>query len=104
DDRIPLLERVRFVAIVSSNIDEFFQKRIGGLKQQVGAQLHRVTPDGRSPQQQIRDCLDLITKLEAKKMQILERLHAELRAVGVWIAPIKGLDPQQKTWATPQSL
>ncbi|HMG52623.1 MAG TPA: hypothetical protein VK601_04055, partial [Kofleriaceae bacterium] len=62
DDRIPLLERVKFVAIVSSNIDEFFQKRIGGLKQQVGAQLHSVTPDGRSPQQQIADGLDLITK------------------------------------------
>ncbi|MBA3817616.1 MAG: hypothetical protein H0X17_01890, partial [Deltaproteobacteria bacterium] len=39
DDRVPLLERLRFVAIVSSNIDEFFQKRIGGLKQQVGAQV-----------------------------------------------------------------
>src|SRR6185436_13610992 len=37
DDRIPLLERLKFIAIVSSNIDEFFQKRIGGLKQQVGA-------------------------------------------------------------------
>src|SRR5512144_1879304 len=68
DDRIPLLERVKFLSIVSSNIDEFFQKRIGGLKQQVGAQLHRVTPDGRTPQQQISDCLELITRLEARKM------------------------------------
>src|SRR5450432_1234780 len=32
DERIPLLERVKFLGIVSSNIDEFFQKRIGGLK------------------------------------------------------------------------
>src|SRR5262245_19293286 len=36
DDRTPLLERVKFLAIVSANIDEFFQKRVGGLKQQVG--------------------------------------------------------------------
>ena len=64
DDRMPLLERVKFLAIVSSNIDEFFQKRIGGLKQQVGAQLHSITPDGRTPQQQIADCLELITALE----------------------------------------
>ena len=98
DDRLPLLERVKFVAIVSSNIDEFFQKRIGGLKQQVGAQLHRVTPDGRSPQQQISDCLDLVTRLEAKKQQIHERLYGELRTVGVWIAPFKELDPQQQAW------
>ena len=37
DERTPLLERVKFIAIVSSNLDEFFMKRIGGLKQQVGA-------------------------------------------------------------------
>src|SRR5678815_1716201 len=68
DDRVPLLERVKFIAIVASNIDEFFQKRIGGLKQQVGAQLHKVTPDGRTPQQQISDCLELIIRFEARKM------------------------------------
>src|SRR5262245_41594778 len=98
DERIPLLERVKFLAIVSSNIDEFFQKRIGGLKQQVGAQLHSVTQDGRTPQQQIADSLELITKLEARKVQILEKVIAELKSVGVWIAPYKELDPQQQAW------
>jgi polyphosphate kinase len=98
DDRLPLLERVKFLSIVSSNIDEFFQKRIGGLKQQVGAQLHAVTPDGRTPQQQIADCLDLITKLEARKVLILEKLVADMKAIGVWIAPYKDLDPQQRAW------
>src|SRR5678816_2722030 len=72
DERLPLLERVKFIAIVSSNIDEFFQKRIGGLKQQVGAQVHRLGPDGRTPQQQIRGCLELITRLEACESQILD--------------------------------
>jgi polyphosphate kinase len=98
DDRVPLLERVKFLAIVSSNVDEFFQKRIGGLKQQVGAQLHSVTPDGRTPQQQITDCLELITKLEAKKIQILDKVLNELKAIGVWIAPFKELDPTQQAW------
>src|SRR5438874_11168521 len=96
DERVPILERLKFIPIVSSNIDEFFQKRIGGLKQQVGAQLHKVTPDGRTPQQQIVDGLELITRLEARKQVILERLFGELRAAGVWIAPFKDLDaPQQ---------
>jgi polyphosphate kinase len=98
DERVPLLERVKFIGIVSSNIDEFFQKRIGGLKQQVGAQLHKVTPDGRTPQQQISDCLELMTRLEARKQVILEKLIAELRAAGVWLAPFKDLDAQQQAW------
>src|SRR5512141_2194332 len=79
DDRLPLLERLKFIAIISANIDEFFQKRIGGLKQQVGAQLHSTTPDGRTPQQQIADCLDLITRLETRKIQIVEKVLAELK-------------------------
>src|SRR6185503_10674031 len=83
DDRLPLLERVKFLAIVSSNIDEFFQKRVGGLKQQVGAQLHSVTHDGRTPQQQIADCLDLVTRLETRKLQIFDKVKTELKAVGV---------------------
>jgi len=98
DERIPLLERLKFIAIVSSNIDEFFQKRIGGLKQQVGAQLHTISPDGRTPQQQITDCLDLITALEKRKIQILEKVIGELKALGVWIAPYKDLDVQQQAW------
>ena len=53
DQRTPLLERVKFLAIVSSNLDEFFMKRIGGLKQQVGAGVQELTVDGRTPQQQI---------------------------------------------------
>ncbi|MCX5748223.1 MAG: polyphosphate kinase 1, partial [Proteobacteria bacterium] len=98
DARIPLLERVKFLSIVSSNIDEFFQKRIGGLKQQVGAQLHSTTPDGRTPLQQIRDCLELITRLETRKIQILDNVTAELKAIGVWIAPYKELDGPQQAW------
>ncbi|HEU0029838.1 MAG TPA: polyphosphate kinase 1 [Kofleriaceae bacterium] len=98
DDRLPMLERLKFIAIVSSNIDEFFQKRIGGLKQQVGAQLHSLTPDGRTPQQQIADCLELITALEKKKVMLLDKVIAEMRAVGVWIAPFKELDPKEQAW------
>lgn len=98
DDRLPLLERMKFIAIVSSNIDEFFQKRIGGLKQQVGAQLHSITSDGRTPAQQILDGVELITKLETRKAQVLDRIKTELKAVGVWVAPYKELDPQQRAW------
>ena len=48
DERNPLLERVRFLAIFASNLDEFFQVRVAGLKQQVAAGHSRPAPDGRS--------------------------------------------------------
>jgi len=54
--RTPLLERVKFLAIAASNIDEFFMKRIGGLKQQIGAGVHKLTVDGRTPTQQLEEC------------------------------------------------
>jgi polyphosphate kinase len=49
DDRNPLLERVRFLAIFTKNLDEFFMKRVGGLKQQVDAGVTERTADGRTP-------------------------------------------------------
>ena len=52
--RNPLLERVKFLAIVSNNLDEFFMKRIGGLKQQLAAGVATPTVDGRTPAQAAR--------------------------------------------------
>ena len=53
DERTPLLERVRFVAITASNLDEFIQKRVGGLKRQKLAGVRKLSPDGRTPSQQL---------------------------------------------------
>ncbi len=53
DERTPLLERVRFVAITASNLDEFIQKRVGGLKRQEAAGVTALTADGRTPREQL---------------------------------------------------
>src|SRR5689334_16480984 len=53
DPRTPLLERVGFLAIFSSNLDEFFQKRVGGLKQQVDAGITTRGFDGLTPREQL---------------------------------------------------
>jgi len=92
----PVLERLKFVAIVSSNVDEFFQKRIGGLMQQVGAGLHAATPDGRQPIQQIDECLAAIHAIESRKGLILERLLADLRAAGVVVTTWAELDAAEQ--------
>lgn len=69
DERNPLLERLKFVAIVSSNLDEFFMKRVGGLKLQVSARLRALTVDGMSPKQQIDACRETVVALESKKLK-----------------------------------
>lgn len=53
DERIPLLERVFFCAITGSNLDEFFRKRVGGLKRQQAAGVSSLSPDGRTPAEQL---------------------------------------------------
>src|SRR5688572_4497490 len=92
DERNPLLERVKFLAIVGSNLDEFFMVRVGGLKQQIAAGVAELSLDGLTPAEQLvairqavtrllgeaRDCFktDLLPKLEAAGIHILG--HADL--------------------------
>ena len=54
DSRIPLLERVKFLAIFASNLDEFFQVRVACIREQVLAHLVELTPDGMLPEMQLR--------------------------------------------------
>jgi polyphosphate kinase len=98
DQRVPLLERLKFVAIVSSNVDEFFMKRIGGLKQQVGAGIHKLTADGRTPQQQIDESYQILRDLEERKRQTFLRLVDELRSSDVVIVDYDELDEQDQEY------
>ncbi len=83
DERTPLLERVKFMAIVSSNLDEFFMKRIGGLKQQIGARVRELSVDGRSPEQQLSECLAVVRDLVEQQRLLASHLHQLLKAQNI---------------------
>ena len=60
DPRTPLLERVKFLAIFSSNLDEFFQVRVAGVREQVAARLLENSPDKPAPGQQLAAIVDTV--------------------------------------------
>ncbi len=92
----PLLERVKFLAIVSSNLDEFFMKRIGGLKQQLAAGLTSTTVDGRTPQQQLIACLEVIREMQQAQQRLYHELQAELEQAGILITLFEALNATQQ--------
>jgi polyphosphate kinase len=74
DPKTPLLERVKFLAIIGSNLDEFQMKRLGGLKQQLAAGVRDATIDGRMPAEQIAECQVKVRELHAEQNRILREL------------------------------
>ena len=69
DDRNLPLERLRFLAFFTKNTDEFFMKRVGGLKQQIDANVTKTTPDGRTPKEQWVEVLDTARPLFAQQSE-----------------------------------
>jgi polyphosphate kinase len=96
DPRNPLLERLKFLAITASNLDEFFMKRIGGLKQQVVAGMLEMTPDGRSPRQQITECYAEIRRMEQRQREILNELLAGLIEFDIRLVTYEQLTDEQR--------
>lgn len=96
DERTPLLERVKFLAIVGSNLDEFFMKRIGGLKQQVGAGVRSLTVDGRTPGEQISECHDVVRDILDQQEELEAALLGRLAEQGIRIVSYQQLDKEQR--------
>src|SRR5579863_9707124 len=96
DEINPLLERVKFLAITASNLDEFFMKRIGGLKQQAIAGMQELTDDGRTPQQQIAECLVEIRAFEAEQRALLPVLLKRLADAEIHVLAFDQLSPAEQ--------
>jgi polyphosphate kinase len=97
DKRHPLLERVKFLAIFGSNMDEFFMVRVSGLREQIQAQLHYVSPDGMSPHEQLAAVRSLSLDVYKRALTCLQRqLLPQLRQEGIYIVHYHQLTPAQR--------
>lgn len=96
DERNPLLERVFFLAVVGSNLDEFFMKRIGGLKQQVGASVKKLSVDGRLPQEQIDICYESVREILAQQLSLEIELQQLLAKEKISIKRYLDLSAREK--------
>ena len=82
---VPLLERVKFLSITASNLDEFLMVRVGALRQLVGSGIRERSADGRTPKQQLKVIRERVRDLQREMYRTLSSLLPELRRAGVRI-------------------
>ncbi|QPD00451.1 RNA degradosome polyphosphate kinase [Qipengyuania soli] len=94
----PLLERLRFLSISASNLDEFTMIRIAGLEGQATRGLETLGIDGRDPRQQLEAIRAEVLELVQRQQGILDDLRQLLAVEDIWIATIDDLEQDQLSW------
>ncbi|MCP6758153.1 MAG: polyphosphate kinase 1 [Fischerella sp. CENA71] len=99
DSRTPLLERLKFTAIFSSNLDEFFMIRVAIIKDQVQALLSKRTPDGRTPQEQLEAIAQLLRPMIIEQHSLFEKvLRKEMAAHGIHLLNYTDISREQRSY------
>ncbi|MDQ3584636.1 MAG: polyphosphate kinase 1 [Pyrinomonadaceae bacterium] len=97
DTTQPLLERLKFLSIFSSNLDEFFMIRVSGLKEQLEDETPDLSPDGLTPAEQLREISARLKPMVAEQMNCLrEDVLPKLKAEGIRITPYKELAKDER--------
>lgn len=101
NSRTPLLEKVNFINIFHSNMDEFFMKRLGGLKKQFEARLQSYSLDGLTPKEQIDQIRVKILELNKQVDHFVDKqLKKDLENNGVHLLRWRNLNAKEKAWVT----
>ncbi|MDJ0894302.1 MAG: RNA degradosome polyphosphate kinase [Alphaproteobacteria bacterium] len=94
----PLLERLRFLSISSSNLDEFFMVRVAGLRGQIDAGVTNQSVDGLTPAEQLREVNIATRALMTEQQKCLVSLDRELREAGIALLQIGELSKAERKW------
>jgi polyphosphate kinase len=99
DAKIPVLERAKFLAIVSQALDEFFQVRVAGLKEQIGAGVGTTAPDGMSAGEQLHAIRALVEKSVSRQTRVFSgEIVPLLRAQGLRMVTAAELEGEDAEW------
>ena len=100
DATLPLLERVRFLSIASLNLDEFFQVRVALLQARQAAHLSALSPDGRTPDQQLAEIRQRVVEQTTAEQGIAKSLFGELAQEGIEILDWDALRKRERKTLT----
>jgi len=101
DEKNPLLERVKFLAIIGSNLDEFFMVRIAGLKKQVEAGVRELPPDGMTPAEQLAEIRKIALQFQRQVNDYYnDMLVPALKKAGIFLLNYRELNSRQKASVT----
>ena len=99
DPRTPLLERLKFLSIFSSNLDEFFMVRVASLNDQVEAEVQKLSADGKTPQEQLSTVLAGVRPIITQQHQHFDRiLRPELAVHGIHLLDYIDLSQEQRAY------
>ncbi|MEL6858179.1 MAG: RNA degradosome polyphosphate kinase [Pseudomonadota bacterium] len=94
----PLLERLRFLSISANNLDEFFMVRYAGLREQERAGIQKLSLEGRTPAEQVRDIEAAVEALMKDQQSTWRALRAELRDEHIEVLAVSDLKRADMTW------
>jgi len=94
----PVLERLRFLSISASNLDEFYMVRVAGLKAQVALGVASPSQEGLSPAQQLGEIATRVQELMRDQQHCWRSLSDELRAAGIAVVAADELTTTEKAW------
>jgi polyphosphate kinase len=100
DPTQPLIERVKFISIFSSNLDEFFEIRVAGIKQQIESETSEIGPDGLSPSEAFHCIQKTVRELVATQCALWKtELVPELAKNRIYVREIAELSAKRAAWA-----